>query len=300
MKPNEENVYWMAVAHLPRWTHERINRLIVRVIHDHKLTWEDFFSMSSDQWDSILDFTPAEKLDLENARKDLPRLSFLAEQLFHEGFQLIPLSYPEYPKLLKENLKLKYAPPLLYVKGRAEILQRAAIAIVGSRKSGEAALAFTREVARRAVSSQKVVVSGFARGVDQEALSAALEAGGKSIIVLPQGILTFTSGFKKLYSSIVKGDLLVLSTFFPKAAWDVGLAMARNAYIYGLAHEIYVAESDFKGGTWQGATEGLKKNRNVYVRVPGPGEKNANQHLIEMGAKPVDALGLPFGKSYHA
>jgi len=108
---------------------------------------------------------------------------------------------------------------------------------------------------------------------------------------LPQGILTFQSGFKKYYKSIVNGDLLVLSTFFPKAGWDVGLAMARNAYIYGLAREIYVAETDSKGGTWEGAMDGLRRHRTVYVRIPEPGEKNANQKLIDLGAVPVDMDG---------
>lgn len=69
--------------------------------------------------------------------------------------------------------------------------------------------------------------------------------------------------------------------------------MARNAYIYGLAKEIYVAESDFKGRTWQGVVDGLKRKRLIFVRVPEPGEKNANMQLIAMGAKPVDAKGLP-------
>jgi DNA processing protein len=118
-----------------------------------------------------------------------------------------------------------------------------------------------------------------------------MEANGKSIIVLPQGILTFQSGFRKYYESIVNGDLLVLSTFFPKAAWDVGFAMARNAYIYGLAKEIYVAESDFKGGTWEGAILGLQRKRKIYVRVPEPGEKNANLKLVELGALPVNMNG---------
>ena len=108
---------------------------------------------------------------------------------------------------------------------------------------------------------------------------------------MPQGILTFQSGFKKYYEPIVNGDVLVLSTFFPKAGWDVGLAMARNAYIYGLAKEIYVAESDSKGGTWEGAMDGLKRQRKIYVRIPEPKEKNANLKLVELGALPVNMDG---------
>jgi len=85
--------------------------------------------------------------------------------------------------------------------------------------------------------------------------------------------------------------VLVLSTFFPNAGWDVGFAMARNIYIYGLAREIYVAETDSKGGTWEGAMNGLKRQRKIYVRMPEPDEKNANRKLIALGAIPVNGDG---------
>jgi predicted Rossmann fold nucleotide-binding protein DprA/Smf involved in DNA uptake len=52
-----------------------------------------------------------------------------------------------------------------------------------------------------------------------------------------------------------------------------------------------VAESDNKGGTWEGAMEGLKRKRTIYVRVPEPGEKNANLKLVELGALPVNRNG---------
>ncbi len=67
--------------------------------------------------------------------------------------------------------------------------------------------------------------------------------------------------------------------------------MARNGYIYGLAKEIYVAESDANGGTWEGALEGLKRHRAIYVRIPEQNEKNANLKLVEFGALPVTMSG---------
>lgn len=193
--------------------------------------------------------------------------------------------------MLKQNLKTKSCPPVVYIKGRKSLLQEKAVAIVGSRKAGKAALEFTDHVAQKSTQQNKVVVSGFAKGVDKQALDSAIAAKGKSIIVLPQGILTFQSGFKKYYQPIVNGDVLVLSTFFPKAGWEVGLAMARNAYIYGLADEIYVAESDSKGGTWEGVMDGLKRHRQIYVRIPRQQEKNANRELINRGAIPVNDYG---------
>ena len=284
--------YWIAVAHLPGWHTERINRFIVQVVHEKQMAWSEFFGFDKQAWRKIFAFSNNELADIESAKNDLPRLAFIAEQLQNEGFHIITLNSPGYPAVLKENLKMKGSPPLLYIKGRKGLLQEDAIAIVGSRSAGKIALDFTDRVARRSSEESKIVVSGFAKGVDRQALDSAIAAHGKSIIVLPQGILTFQSGFKKYYKSIVNGDLLVLSAFFPKAGWDVGLAMARNAYIYGLAGEIYVAETDSKGGTWEGAMDGLRRHRTVYVRIPEPGEKNANRKLIDLGAVPVSMDGV--------
>ncbi len=287
-----DNTYWIAVAHLPKWHTERVNRFIVQVVYENQMAWSDFFGLDKKEWRNIFAFTDNELADIESAKRDLPRLAFIAEQLQNEGFQIIPVNSPGYPAVLKENLKMKGSPPVLYIKGRKGLLQDDAVAVVGSRSAGKTALDFTDRVARKSVKESKVVVSGFAKGVDRQALDSAIAAHGKSIIVLPQGILTFQSGFKKYYEPIVNGDLLVLSTFFPKAGWDVGLAMARNAYIYGLAREIYVAETDSKGGTWEGAMDGLRRHRTVYVRIPEPGETNANRKLIDLGAVPVSMDGV--------
>lgn len=286
-----DKTYWIAVAHLPKWNTERINRFIIQIIHENKMSWADFFEQDKKGWKELFAFTDKELTDLEYAKNDMPSLAFVAEQLQNEGFQIIPINSTDYPVMLKENLKIKSSPPVLYIKGRKGLLQEDAVAIVGSRKAGAKALEFTDHVAKKSVKEFKVIVSGFAKGVDKQALDSTIEAKGKSIIVLPQGILTFQSGFKKYYEPIVNGDVLVLSTFFPKAGWDVGLAMARNAYIYGLAKEIYVAESDSKGGTWEGAMNGLKRQRKIYVRYPESKEKNANLKLVELGALSVNIDG---------
>ena len=67
--------------------------------------------------------------------------------------------------------------------------------------------------------------------------------------------------------------------------------MARNPIIYGMASEIFVAQSDNKGGTWSGVIDGLRKQRLIYVRYPDKSEKNANLLLIQKGAVAVDING---------
>ena len=288
---NQQYSYWMALAHLPRWRTDRINRLIVEILKNRSLTLSDFFGLSKSDWNNEFDFTNKELSDLEIAKKTLANYSFLAEDLLNQGFNLIPINSTEYPQTLKNNLKLSQAPPLLYVKGNKQILNEDSIAIVGSRKADKISLQFTDNIAKLASEQYKVVVSGFAKGVDKQALESALKYKGQSIIVLPQGILTFGSGIKKYYKQIIEGNVLIVSNYHPKANWAVGLAMARNKIIYGLAKEIYVAQSDNKGGTWSGVIDGIRKNREIYIRKPDSNEKNANDLLISKGAIPIDLFG---------
>ncbi|MBQ8636079.1 DNA-processing protein DprA, partial [bacterium] len=108
---------------------------------------------------------------------------------------------------------------------------------------------------------------------------------------LPQGILTFDSGFRKYKNEIENAGVIVLSTFPADAGWSTGLAMARNRYIYGLAKEIYVAQTSSSGGTWSGAVDGIRKGRDVYIYYPNNDKKSPAYELIKLGAKPVDYNG---------
>lgn len=284
-------VYWILFAHLPKWTTLKTNKLIVEIIHNQKIIFEEFFNLSHNEWIEIFKLNNKEINDLEQARQELPNYSFLLEDMLSQGYELIPFNSSDYPKTLKNNLKLKFTPPLIYTKGNKSLLSDDTIAIVGSRKADKISLEFTKNVAINATKEYKCVVSGGAKGVDQTALDESIKANGHSILVLPQGILTFSSGMKKYYKHIIEGNLLILSAFFPKAIWSVGLAMGRNKYIYGLSKEIYVAQSDSKGGTWSGVLEGLKADRTIYIRNPNDNEKNANDLLILKGGKAIDING---------
>ncbi len=284
---------------MPRWTTFRINSLIAKILLSQKIKFEDFFNLNHNEWKNIFDLNDKEILDLENGKKELVNYSFLVEDMINQGYELIPLNSADYPRKLKDNLKLKFAPPLLYIKGNKNLLHDETIAIVGSRKADDISLQFTKNISTKATKEYKSIVSGGAKGIDQTALEETLKIDGHTILVLPQGILTYSSGMKKYYKDIINGNLLILSTFFPKAPWSVGLAMARNKYIYGLAKEIYVAQSDSKGGTWSGAIEGLKLGQTIYVREPKKNEKNANDLLILKGAKAVDINGNVIKKKYN-
>ena len=279
--------YWYALANMRGITKNRKNQIFVNA-YNNEISIEQLFE-NSETW-SVVGLSGEEVNAFTAAQQKLVNNSFEVENLLSQGYNIIPMSDNAYSKALTQNLHIN-VPTVLYTKGNVKLLNQKSVAIVGSRKATEKSLRFTAAMAQKCVENNDVVVSGFAEGVDQMALDATLEAGGKFIIVLPQGIATVTSKIRKYYKPIIQGRLLVISTFAPKAPWTIGFAMERNQYIYGLADEIYVAQSDDKGGTWEGVMNGLRNKRKVYVRKPDDDEINANMLLIQKGATPVDFNG---------
>lgn len=281
-----ELTYWVALAHTPSiWT-RRKNEMIVHCFNTNK-TIVDFFES-----DNFLDMnlSDSEVALLNEAKGQMNNYAFMVEDLLNQGYEIIDIRSPLYPKTLKANMKYN-SPLILYIKGNKELLHMSSVAIVGSRRANDISLQFTDTIAQIATTRGEVTVSGYAKGIDQQALDSTLKYMGKSIVVLPQGITTFGTGLKKLYKEIIAGNILVLSTFHPKAPWSADLAMARNTIIYALADMVYVAQSEEKGGTWSGVCNGLKNNRSIYVRLPEVNEKSANKLLIQKGAKPIDING---------
>jgi predicted Rossmann fold nucleotide-binding protein DprA/Smf involved in DNA uptake len=285
----QELTYWVTLALIPKMWTKRKNEIYVNCFqHVPQISIIDLFENSAN-WD-LVGMNDIEKTQFEEAKVQLANNSFLVEELIAQGYDILPITHENYPRLLKDNLKFN-APTVIYTKGNKSLLQAPSIAIVGSRNADAKSLSFTDNIAKKATNENKVVVSGFAKGVDRQALDSSVGINGKSIIVLPQGIMTFGSGFKQYFKQIAQGRVLVMSTFAPKAPWSVEFAMARNPIIYGMASEIFVAQSDDKGGTWSGVIDGLRKKRPIYVRYPEKKEKNANLLLIQKGASAVDFYG---------
>lgn len=285
----QELTYWVTLALITKMWTKRKNEIYVNCFkHNPQISIIELFEDSS-TWEEV-GLNEIEKVQFEESRMQLANNSFLVDELMAQGYDILPITHEDYPKLLKENLKFN-APTVIYTKGNKLLLQEPSIAIVGSRSADVMSLSFTDNIAKSATRNNKVVVSGFAKGVDRQALDSAVGTNGKSIIVLPQGIMTFGSGFKQYFKHIVQGRVLVMSSFAPKAPWSVEFAMARNPIIYGMASEIFVAQSEEKGGTWSGVIDGLRKKRSIYVRYPEKNEKNANLLLIQNGASAVDISG---------
>ena len=204
-----------------------------------------------------------------------------------------------YPPLLREIVD---PPPVLWVRGVAEVLRRPAVAIVGSR----AATPYAQEVAARLAGEladrQVVVVSGLARGADGAAHRGCVATGGATVAVLGSGPdVIYPREHDALAESICRDGALV-SELGPGAPPLPEHFPLRNRLISGISLAVVVVEASERSGSLITARCALEQGRDVMA-VPGSvlGGRNRGSHaLLKDGAKVVetaddilDGLGWP-------
>lgn len=220
-------------------------------------------------------------------------LGLALERWRRAGIWVIARPEPEYPDRLKRRLKLA-SPPILFGCGNKALLDRGGIAVVGSRTAGREDIEFTEDLGKEVARQGLSIVSGGARGVDESAMLGALRSEGTAIGVLADSLLR--SGTSERFRKyLLSGDLVLTTPFNPGAGFNVGNAMSRNRYIYGLADAaIVISSTPDKGGTWNGALEDLKAAWVPLWVKRTKNEKSGNPELVRRGARwlPDDLASL--------
>ena len=193
----------------------------------------------------------------------------------------------KYPDLLKQ---INNRPKKLYVLGNIDLLKRNCIAIVGCRMCSSYGKIIARKLAFNLAKKSIIIVSGLAKGIDTYAHLGALEANGKTIAVLANGLDTiYPEENINLARKIIEKDGALISEYpigikpspdkFPK----------RNRIISGICKGTIVVEAKERSGSFITAMQTLEQNRNLYA-VPGSifsdNSKGTNK-LIKLGAEPI-------------
>ena len=202
------------------------------------------------------------------------------------GGRTLILDEPEYPALLRT---IPDPAPVLFALGDTSLLERAAVAIVGSRDHTGYGGEVARALAWGAASAGLAVVSGMARGLDAVAHDAALDAGGGTIGVLGNGLgVVYPTANAGLYRRVVERGLL-LTEFPPGERPTAGSFPRRNRLISGLARVTVVVEAAEGSGALITASTALEQGRDVMA-VPGPITSPCSvgaNRLIRDGAEPL-------------
>lgn len=159
------------------------------------------------------------------------------------------------------------APELLYVVGKLDTAP--CVAVVGARRCTRYGAVQARRLASHLAGCGLVVVSGLAYGIDAEAHRGALEAGGRTVAVLPGGPEeVHPRGHRKLGRRIAASGALVTEN---EPGTEVGRFSfpKRNRIIAGMSLATVVVEAGKRSGARITAGIALGYGREVLA-VPGP------------------------------
>ena len=207
-----------------------------------------------------------------------------------DNHYLLTWSDPEYPPLLKE---IHDPPVVLYAIGHLSSLKQRTVAIVGTRNpsatGSETARRFAYELGAKGIT----IVSGLALGIDAQAHTGCLDAGGKTIAVMGTGIdCIYPRRHVALAERVCQFGLL-MSEFPLQSPPIAGHFPRRNRIISGLSSSTLVVEAAIKSGSLITARLALEQNRDVLA-IPGsihnPQSKGCH-HLLQQGATLVTCSG---------
>ena len=212
------------------------------------------------------------------------------ERLAAVGVRALTWHDGEYPRRLKETAD---APPVLYLRGTLLPADEQSVAVVGTRRPTEYGHRITVDLCRGLVSSGVTIVSGLALGIDARAHQAALEAGGRTVAVLGNGLdSVYPRENRRLAEQILASGGAIISEFGLGVRPDASHFPRRNRIISGMTLGTLVTEAGETSGTRWTVYHALEQNREVFC-VPGsvysPASRLTNR-LIREGAKLVSEV----------
>lgn len=276
-------LYWVALAQVPGLGARLEARLLRAFGNPEAIFRASLTSLEAQRIPAPAAQAIASQQPLKDAEKELAELRKLGVGLVHWG-------EPEYPQRL---LQIYDPPPLLYVKGKVELLNRHAIALVGTRKPTPYGNQMAERISRDLADRGLMILSGLARGIDSSAhkgaLASARAAQGTTIGVLGTSIkVVYPKENKKLFEQM--GERGCIITEFPLNVFPAPQNFPiRNRIIAGMALGVVVVEGAQYSGSLITARLAMEFGREVYA-VPGNVTQPpsfAPNHLIKQGAKLV-------------
>lgn len=200
------------------------------------------------------------------------------------GIRVIAYRSPGYPERLEH---LFDPPPVLFLRGPAELSASRTVAIIGARRATEYGRTTARRLAGELGRAGCTVVSGMALGVDAAAHRGALESGAVTIGVLGCGVdRAYPPGNGRLYAEVGRRGLLV-SEFEPGTKPRAAFFPRRNRIIAALANAVVVVQAGGRSGTSITVGQALDLGREVFG-IPGRVDQPASvgvHRLLRQGGR---------------
>lgn len=189
-----------------------------------------------------------------------------------------------YPSRL---LDLSDAPDTLYVLGDPAVLSLPSLSVIGSRRATPYGLAVAEMAGKLAAESGVVEVSGGARGCDAAGGAAAMNSGGRHVVVLGCGadVVYPRSSAQLIERALDTGGAVV--SLVPWGTEPRRYSFPRrNRIIAALSEALLISEAGMPSGTFSTAETAMDLGREVLV-APGSilsPESRGSNYLIACGA----------------
>ena len=271
--------YWVALNRVPQLGPVRFKKL------------ETHFGRLEHAWNAGLaqlraaglDERPAQEILAARARVD-PDAEM--ERLEKAEVRVFDWNHAVYPRRLKE---IHDPPPLLYVKGDILPEDERALAIVGTRSPTTYGREVASTLAAGLANSGICIISGLARGIDGIAHRGTLEAGGRTIAVVANGLDMVYPGEHTELARQIQAQGAVVSEYPLGVRPDAKGFPRRNRLISGMSLGSLVVEAAEGSGARWTVYHALEQDREVFC-VPGsifsPASSFTNR-MIQEGAKLV-------------
>lgn len=205
---------------------------------------------------------------------------------------IVTLADNDYPQAL---LNIPDPPILLYVKGRLDLLNHQALAVVGSRNATPQGINNAEAFAQSLSESGLCIISGMAHGIDAAAHRGALRCQGNhcggSVAIVGTGLdKVYPAANRDLAHALAEYGALISE--FPIGTPPLAANFPRrNRIISGMSLGCLVVEASLKSGSLITARLALEQSRDVFA-IPGsihsPQSKGSHA-LLKQGAKLVEA-----------
>lgn len=287
-----ERPYWVALSLVPGLGPVAFGRLLHR------------FGSARDAWDAgsaVLDElqrpTPEAPDALRKLRRSGPRaiLRQVEASLRRIDGRVLTALDAEYPPALASA---DPRPAVLYQAGDLAAFAGPAVAVVGTRQASAYGRASAAAIADELARAGVTVVSGLALGIDGEAHAAAIEAGGRTIAVLPSPLdRVYPPRHRALAERLVASGGSLLSELPPGHLPGRPDFARRNRVIAGLSGATVVVEAPDRSGALLTAAAAVDLGRELYA-VPGPIDAVASRgcnrliadHLAALVSSPANLL----------
>ena len=196
-------------------------------------------------------------------KKDLEKY---ANYMQKNKIEIVKYNDDRYPSKLKD---IDNKPIVLYMKGNLDNINNESVAIVGSRNCSlygkKNANFFSYELAKRKIN----VVSGLAKGIDAVAHQACINAKGKTIAIIGNGLDNiYPKENLKLAEKILENNGLIISEYVIGTRPEKENFPRRNRIISGISDATIVVEASDKSGALITANYAINQGKEVWA-IPG-------------------------------